>query len=102
MRFKQLIAFSLGIVLMFIMGSMPLSIASHSLAHHNHSAQTHTTGICAWMCTAAQTISTDSHILSPNFSLLAIIQPSPISSILTPPQVFLPARAPPNLPLFNV
>jgi len=102
MRFKQLIALSLGIVLMLIMSLMPLSIASHSLDHHNHSAQTHTTGICAWMCTAAQTISTDSQILSPDFSLLEIIQPSPLSSILTPPQVFLPARAPPILTLFKI
>ncbi len=102
MRFKQPIAISLGIVLMLIMSSMPLSLATHSLDHHHHSAQTHTTGICAWMCTAAQTISTDSHILSPDFSLLEIIQPSPISSILTPPQIFLPARAPPGLTLFTI
>jgi hypothetical protein len=102
MRFKQPIALSLGIVLMLALGSMPLSLASHSIDHHHHSAQTHTTGICAWMCTAAQTISTDSQILSPSFSLLEIIQPSPISSILAPPQVFLPARAPPGLTLFNI
>jgi len=102
MKFKQLIALSLGIVLMFMLGSMPLSLASHSIDHHHHSAQTHTTGICAWMCTAAQTISTDSQILSPSFSLLEIIQPSPHSSIQTLSQGFLPARAPPRLTLFNI
>jgi hypothetical protein len=72
MRIKEYITFLLCIVLMLILSSMPLSLASHSIDHHHHhhSAQTHTTGICAWMCTAAQTISTDSQIFSPNFSLL--------------------------------
>jgi hypothetical protein len=102
MKFKQAIALSLGIVLIFIMSSMPLGIASHSLDHHHHSAQTHTTGICAWMCAAAHTISTDSQVSSPDVSLLAILHPLPMASILTPPQVFLPARAPPSLTLFNI
>ena len=102
MRFKQHIALSLGIVLVLTMSLMPLSIASHSLDHHHHAAQTHTTGICAWMCAAAQTISTDSHIFSPDVSLLAILTPLPIVSISTPPQVFLPARAPPSLPVSHV
>jgi len=102
MRFKQHIALSLGIALLFIMSSMPLSIASHSLDHHHHSAQTHTTGICAWMCAAAQTITTDSQILSPDVSLLAIFHPLPMASMPTPPQVFFSARAPPSLPVFNI
>ena len=95
MRFKHFIALPLSIVLILVIGSIPLSIASHSLDHHHHSAQTHTTGICAWMCTAAQTISTDSQILSPDFSLLEIIQPSPFFPTISPPQPFVPARAPP-------
>ncbi len=102
MRFKQYIALSLGIALLLTMSLMPLSIASHSLEHHHHSAEAHTTGICAWMCTAAQAISTDSQIFSPDVSLLEIIQPSPIPSILTPAQFFLPARAPPSQTLFNI
>jgi fumarate reductase subunit D len=95
MRFQQTIILSLSIVLMFMLGSMPLSLASHSIDHHHHSAQTHTTGICAWMCTAAQTISTDSQILSANFSLLEIIPTSGFSPVGVPPKIFFPARAPP-------
>jgi len=95
MRFKEFITFLLCIVLMLMLGSMPLSLASHSIDHHHHSAQTHTTGICAWMCTAAQTISTDSQILSANFSLLEIIPSSGFSPVGVPPKIFLPVRAPP-------
>ena len=95
LRFKEYITFLLCIVLMLILSSMPLSLASHSIDHHHHSAQTHTTGICAWMCTAAETISTDSQIFSPNFSLLEIVPSSPLSSVHVPPQFFFPSRAPP-------
>ena len=96
MRIKEYITFLLCIVLMLMLGSMPLSLASHSIDHHHHSAQTHTTGICAWMCTAAQTISTDSQIFSPNFSLLEIVPSLPLSSVHVPPQFFFPSRAPPS------
>lgn len=102
MRFKQHITLALSIALLFIMSAMPLSVASHSVDHHHHSAQTHTTGICAWMCAAAQTISTDSQIFSADVFLLAILDPLPIASISTLSQVFLPARAPPSLPVSHV
>jgi|GEM_PF-1091647 len=102
MRFKQYITLLLCMVLMLMLSMMPLSLASHSIDHHHHSAQTHTTGICAWMCTAAQTISTDSQILSPNFLLLEIIPSSSHFSVPVPPQFFFPSRAPPFLILFSV
>jgi len=102
MRFKQNITLLLCMVLMLMLSMMPLSLASYSIDHQHHSAQTHTTGICAWMCTAAQTISTDYQILSPNFSLLEIIPSSSLSSVPVPPQFFFPSRAPPFLILFSV
>ena len=95
MRFKQYITLWLCIVLMLMLGSMPLSLASHSIDHHHHSAQTHTTGICAWMCTAAQSITTDSQILSPNSLLLEIIPSSRFSSVSVSPKISFPARPPP-------
>lgn len=95
MRLKLSIALSLSIILIFMMGSVSLSLAAHSLEHHHHSAQTHTTGICAWMCTAAQTISTDTHIFPPNFSLLEVLSSSRLSSLRSLSQLFLPSRAPP-------
>ena len=95
MRIKRSLALSLSIVLLLTMGLIPVSLASHSLDHHHHSAQTHTTGICAWMCTAAQTISTDAHIFSPNLSLLEVLPSSRLSSLRSLSQLFLPSRAPP-------
>jgi len=95
MRLKLSIALSLCLVLIFMMGSMPLSLASHSLDHHHHSAQTHTTGICAWMCTATQTISTETHIFPPTFSLLEILSSFRLSSLRSLSQPFLSSRAPP-------
>jgi hypothetical protein len=90
-------AFSLALsfTLILMMGSMQLNVGSHSVEHQHHSAQTHTTGICAWMCAAAQTISSDTHVLSHRFSLLDILQSLPFSSHSTFTQTFLPSRAPP-------
>jgi hypothetical protein len=94
-RFIKTFSLSLSFALILLMGSMQLNVGSHSVDHQHHSAQTHTTGICAWMCAAAQTISTDSHVLSPSFSLLDILQSLPFSSLSTLTQTFLPSRAPP-------
>ncbi len=95
MRFLQPVALTLTIMLILVMGLMELSMASHAIDHQHHSAQTHTTGICAWMCAAAHTISTDSQIFAPHVTRLEIVQSSPFSSIISHTQLFLPARAPP-------
>ena len=95
MRFLKSLSLALTIVLMFVMGSIELSMASHAVDHQHHSAQTHTTGICAWMCAAAHTISTDSQIFAPHISRLESLQSSLFSSIIPHTQLFLPARAPP-------
>ncbi|MEX0829487.1 MAG: hypothetical protein WD032_04530 [Nitrospirales bacterium] len=95
-RFIKAFSLSLSFAIILMMGSMQLNIGSHSVEHQHHSAKTHTTGICAWMCAAAQTISTDSQIFTPKFLLLRIFQPLPIASISTPPQIFLHSRAPPK------
>jgi hypothetical protein len=94
-RFIKAYTISLLFALSLMMGSIPLNAGAHSVEHQHHSAQTHTTGICAWMCAAAQSIAADSQIYSFNFSLLDIIQASPFSSPFTIPQTFLPSRAPP-------
>lgn len=47
MRISQLITVSLLTVLLLIMGSVPFSMASHSV-DHQHSAHTPTIGIYAW------------------------------------------------------
>jgi hypothetical protein len=94
-RFIKAFSLSLSIALLLMMGSMPLNVGSHSVEHQHHSAQTHTTGICAWMCAAAQSITSDSQVLSHSFSLLDILQSLPFSSLSTLTQTFLPSRAPP-------
>jgi len=96
MRIKQLITILLLTSVVVMMTLVPLSMASHSIDHHHHSAGTHTTGICAWMCTAAQTISTDSQIFSPNISRLEILEIQPISTSASSLPPFLPTRAPPR------
>jgi len=88
-------ALSLSFALLLLMGTMPLNVGSHAVEHQHHSAQTHTTGICAWMCAAAQSMTSDSHVYSFQLSLLDILQTFPISSHFTLPQTFLPSRAPP-------
>ena len=70
-------------------------MASHAIEHQHHSAQSHTTGICAWMCTAAQSISTDYQVFSPTIDQLDILPHFPISSTPSPWLIFLPSRGPP-------
>ncbi|MDH4361395.1 MAG: hypothetical protein OEW33_11750 [Nitrospirota bacterium] len=84
-------------MLLLIMGSMHRSYASHITEHtHHHTAATHSTGVCSWMCAAAQTISGDDHDISHSFQLVSLMEwtlpefPSLISVR------FLSTRAPPQ------
>lgn len=90
------LALALSLMLVFIMGTMSWSFASHALQHTNHhTPATHGTGICSWMCAAAQTISGDGHVIFYSFPLIVLIEwmffefPSFFSVS------FLPTRAPP-------
>jgi choline-glycine betaine transporter len=94
-RFIKAFALSLSLAISLMMGSMQLNIGSHSVEHQHHSAKTHTTGICAWMCAAAQSITSDSQVISPHVALLDILKSLPFSSHSSLPQTFLPSRAPP-------
>jgi len=58
MRFLKSISLALTIVLMFVMGSIELSMASHAIDHQHHSAQTHTTG---YLCLDVRSRTHNSH-----------------------------------------
>lgn len=85
------------LMLFLIMGSMHRTYASHITEHaHHHTPTTHSTGVCSWMCAAAQTISGDNLDISPSFLFLAIIEcPLPTVPSLISTQ-FLSTRAPPQ------
>ncbi len=96
MSYRKSLTVVLIIMLFLIMGSMHLTYASQITEHtHHHTPATHSTGVCSWMCAAAQTISGDNQDISPSFHLLALMEqafpefPSFFSS------TFLPTRAPP-------
>jgi hypothetical protein len=97
MTYQKSLAIAFSLILVLIMGTMHRSYASHLTQHtHHHTPTTHSTGVCSWMCAAAQTIAGDNHVISHNFQLLALMEwtlpefPSLISAY------FLPTRAPPQ------
>ena len=97
MTFRKSLAVVLSLILVLIMGSMHWSYASKITEHTlHHTPVTHSTVACSWMCAAAQTISSDAHVIPPTFQLLSLMEwtlpefPSLISTH------FLPTRAPPR------
>jgi hypothetical protein len=97
MTYRKSLAVALSLMLFLIMGTMHRSYASHLTQHtHHHTPATHSTGVCSWMCAAAQTISGDAHIIPHSFQLIALMEwtlPkfSPLIAF-----TFLPTRAPPR------
>jgi len=97
MTYQKSLAVALSVMLILIMGTMHRSYASHVTQHtQHHTPATHSTGVCSWMCAAAQTISGDAHVISPSFQLIALLEGTlPEFPPLIAP-LFLSTRAPPR------
>ena len=97
MTYRKSLTIVFILMLFLIMGSMHRTYASHITDHtHHHTPTTHSTGVCSWMCAAAQTISGDNLDISPSFQLLTIIEWPfpPVPSLIS--THFLSTRAPPG------
>lgn len=93
---QKTLAVFLILILGLVIGTMHQNYASHLVQHTHHSPVTHSTGICSWMCAAAQTISGDAQVMSHHFQPVAFIEWA--LPELTPhiSSLFLPTRAPPR------
>ncbi len=96
LRSKSL-AVLLGLVMVILMGTMHVSLASHVIDHVHHTGMTHSTGVCAWMCMAAQSISTDPHTFNQTFLPMGKAEVPAPSSMMGQRTFLLPSRAPPLL-----
>ncbi len=93
---QKSLAVALSLMLIIIMGTMHRTYASHITQHTHHTAATHSTEVCSWMCAAAQTISGETPFLWHRPQILAIFEwIVPKFPALTPVN-FLPTRAPPQ------
>jgi hypothetical protein len=85
----------LGILL--VLGATTGSAVAHEIQHAHHTAAMHSTGVCAWMCTSASTITTTAVLPS----AVAPIEDLPIPQSLRSSSILflnrLQARAPPSL-----
>ena len=83
------------LVLTCLMGIMPMNMASHAADHVHHSATTHGTGVCAWMCAVAQGFSAESPIITHQLLPITSLELGSlfVVNLITP--LFNPIRAPP-------
>lgn len=97
MTYRKSLAIVLSLMLVLILSTMHRSYASHITQHtHHHTPATHSTGVCSWMCAAAQTISEDVQEIPHNFQILALPERSLPESPSLIPSTFLQTRAPPR------
>jgi hypothetical protein len=61
---------SLLLCLILVNGLMAAPSVTHAAHHGHHQAGTHSTGLCAWLCTAGQAIETLSVSFEPTFRLV--------------------------------
>ncbi|MGD9851890.1 MAG: hypothetical protein AB7T38_11530 [Nitrospirales bacterium] len=94
LRSKSL-ALLLSLVLVLLMGTMHIGMASHVVDHAHHTGTTHSTGICAWMCMAAQSLSADSPAFNQAFLPMGFSEEPTSSSIPGQHAFLLPSRGPP-------
>ncbi len=97
MSYRKSLTVVLILMLFLIMGSMHRTYASHIAKHaHHHTSATHSTGICSWMCAAAQTINGDGPVIVHSFHVLGLVEESPPEFPALLSYSFLPSRAPPQ------
>jgi hypothetical protein len=95
--FLHPVAWTLLVAVVLMLGVTTGSAVAHEIEHAHHTAAMHGTGICAWMCTSASTITTTAVLPS----AVAPIEDLPIPQSLRYSSILflnrLQARAPPSL-----
>ena len=76
-RHHIIVGLALGCLLLVNAAALP-QVVRHSVKHHHHSATTHTSTLCFWVCTAGQMQETDSPTPPENFYYIGQID-SPFS-----------------------
>lgn len=91
------VAWTLLVAVLLMFGAATGSAVAHEIQHAHHTAAMHTTGICAWMCATAGTVTTAAMLPSAvvpveDLPVLPDFQSASAESLNR-----LQARAPPSL-----
>jgi hypothetical protein len=74
---RHSLAWCFSITLLVSGGFLSVQAAQHTLHHVHHSANLHLTGLCAWMCAAAQATAVAPPVAAPD-RRAAVVAESPV------------------------
>jgi hypothetical protein len=94
-RIRHIVVVGFALWLVVLSGIVYPQLTAHMEQHEHHSAATHATALCSWLCIAADAVEGTSIYLAPVEQIALIEQEFLGSQISTPVSVQPPARAPP-------
>jgi hypothetical protein len=92
---RQIAVVGFALWLVALSGIVYPQLTAHMGQHEHHSAATHATALCSWLCIAADAVEGTSVYFAPVEQVALIEQEFLGSQISTPVSVQPPARAPP-------
>jgi hypothetical protein len=96
-RIQQCVVGGLALWLVALSGIVYPQLTAHMVQHEHHSAATHATALCSWLCIAADAIEGTSVDFAPVEQVAFLERKSLKSQISAPLTAQPPSRAPPLL-----
>lgn len=94
--FIRSVAWTLLVTVLFMFGATTGGAVAHEIQHAHHTAATHGTGICAWMCASANTVATAIVVPSAVAPVEALPVPVDLHAASAESSYRLQARGPPS------
>jgi len=94
---QPVLVWALLLVIVLVNGFMAAPSVSHAEHHTGHQAETHSTGICAWLCAGGVGIESSVVQLVSGLQLLEWVSSPPFNSVLSVILLSYFFRGPPSL-----
>ena len=96
-RIRQLTVAGFSLWLVILSGIVYPQITAHMGQHEHHSAATHATALCSWLCIAADAVESTVDDVAPVQYATFLEQTPPVTHLLISQSSQPPSRAPPLL-----
>ncbi len=96
-RILRSVAVGVAVCLLLVSGLAYPQTVAHAGHHAHHTAKTHASVLCSWMCAAGQVFEGTAVILQSDRSLIGFASPITVAEPTSVTRLTTPSRGPPSL-----
>ena len=96
-RILRSVAVGVAVCLLLLSGLAYPQTVAHAGHHAQHTAKTHASALCSWMCAAGQVFEGTTVVLLSERSPVGLVSPITVSEPTSVTRLAIPSRGPPSL-----